>query len=251
MFWMHKSWWRSLLQVTHRERVGLISLLVLLGLTAWLTKRYQHHEEKAVVAWSAVQLPRADRPGAGASTMNRQSDVRRYPRTERSRRYPAAAYESHRTGFTPGRQSSKYSTPKWPEKHQPVEIDINEADSAAWCQLPGIGPYYARKIIRFRERLGGFIAVAQIGETFGLPDSTFRMISPYLRLNTLKPPTLAINQSDAETLALHPYLSKSLARVIVAYRNQHGPFPTQASLRAVRLLSDSVYEKLAPYIIIN
>jgi DNA uptake protein ComE-like DNA-binding protein len=250
MFWMQKSWWRSLLQVTHRERVGLISLLVLLGLTAWLTKRYQRYEEKAAVAWSAVQLPPADQTKTRTLTKNRPLYSRSYTPTEKRTRYSSDQNERSKAGSIRSWQPN-ISAPKWPAKHKPVAIDINEADSAAWCQLPGIGPYYARKIIRFRDRLGGFISVAQVGETFGLPDSTFQRMRAYLRIDQLQPPRLDINQSDAETLARHPYISKSLARVIVAYRNQHGPFTTPESLRAVRLLVDSVYVKLAPYIIIN
>src|SRR5215831_2320933 len=55
-------------------------------------------------------------------------------------------------------------------------IEINSADSAAWVALPGIGPWFAHRIINFRDRLGGFVSVGQVAETYGLSDSTFQLI---------------------------------------------------------------------------
>ncbi|MFL5741126.1 MAG: ComEA family DNA-binding protein, partial [Flavisolibacter sp.] len=55
-------------------------------------------------------------------------------------------------------------------------VIINEADSVAWIALPGIGSRLSERIIHYRDKLGGFYKVEQIGETFGLPDSTFQKI---------------------------------------------------------------------------
>jgi competence protein ComEA len=59
-------------------------------------------------------------------------------------------------------------------------IDINSSDTTAFISLPGIGSKLAARIINFREKLGGFYSVTQVGETFGLPDSTFQKIKQYL-----------------------------------------------------------------------
>ena len=60
-------------------------------------------------------------------------------------------------------------------------IDVNEADTSAFVALPGIGSKLANRIISFREKLGGFYSVEQIGDTYNLPDSTFQKTKPYLR----------------------------------------------------------------------
>ncbi|HEY1021836.1 MAG TPA: helix-hairpin-helix domain-containing protein, partial [Flavisolibacter sp.] len=59
------------------------------------------------------------------------------------------------------------------EERKPTLININEADTAAFIALPGIGGKLSARIISFREKLGGFYSVEQVGETYGLPDSTF------------------------------------------------------------------------------
>src|SRR5205085_1585382 len=59
------------------------------------------------------------------------------------------------------------------ERHAFKIIDINAADTTEFISLPGIGSKLATRIVRFRERLGGFSTVDQLGETYGIPDSTF------------------------------------------------------------------------------
>jgi competence protein ComEA len=127
-------------------------------------------------------------------------------------------------------------------------IDINEADSATWESLSGIGPVLAGRIIRFRDKLGGFYAISQIRETYGLPDSTFVKIQASLQLNKVSLKNLDINQLDEKSLASHPYIRYKLARLIVLYRNNNGPFRQAKELLGIPLVDDSIYRKLEPYI---
>lgn len=133
--------------------------------------------------------------------------------------------------------------------YQPIAI--NAADSAAFTDLPGIGPGYAGRIVRFRNRLGGFVSVDQISETFGLPDSTFQTIKPYLKIDGSNIKKLNINVASAEDLKAHPYIRWQLANVIVAYRTQHGSFATVASLKKIMLITEDVFTKIAPYLVVD
>ena len=129
----------------------------------------------------------------------------------------------------------------------PVAIDINRADEQAWQQLYGIGPGYARRIVRFREKLGGFAHIGQVGETYGLPDSTFQQILPQLRMSPVFR-KLHVNTADAETLKAHPYLDWRMANAIVNYRAQHGPFVGMEDLHKVKALPTDVVERLEAYV---
>jgi DNA uptake protein ComE-like DNA-binding protein len=135
---------------------------------------------------------------------------------------------------------------------KPTEIQrvfINSADSIQWEALPGIGPKLASRIILFRKRLGGFSSIRQVAETYGLPDSTFQKIMPYLEADNLTSPiTLDINNASQEELQAHPYLSYQLAKSIIAYRNQHGPFTQKDELRKLALMTPELFNKIAPYI---
>ncbi|WP_123846598.1 helix-hairpin-helix domain-containing protein [Chitinophaga lutea] len=131
---------------------------------------------------------------------------------------------------------------------KPLLIDINAADSAQWERLPLIGPVLAQRIVRFRERLGGFHEVAQVGETYGLADSVFKKIQGMLVLGEVSLRKTDLNQTDEKSLADHPYINTKLARLIVRYRNNHGPFRHLNELRGIALVDDSIYRKLEKYL---
>ncbi len=128
-----------------------------------------------------------------------------------------------------------------------ASVDVNEASLEDWHTLPGIGAYRAASIVKFRESLGGFARLDQVGTTYGLPDSTFRKIRPYLKHS---PParTLYVNRLDAASLARHPYLKRSTAEIIVRYRDNHGPFASAEELKKVRALSTETLDALLPYL---
>lgn len=129
----------------------------------------------------------------------------------------------------------------------PELVDINRSDSEDWQRLHGIGPYFARQIIRFRKALGGFYSVDQVGETYRLPDSVFHQIKPFLIVSA-PVEGIRINQVGADSLARHPYISGRLAGAIVAWRDQHGLFKDTSDLKKVQSLSNENRKKITPYI---
>ncbi len=130
---------------------------------------------------------------------------------------------------------------------QPLSIDINGANAYQWQLLPGIGPGYASRIIRFRQALGGFISKAQVAETYGLPDTVFNKIKPYLALN-LPPKKIQINHADLSQLGGHPYLSHKKARIMINYRDNHGPFFSPDDIFSMRIFDTSEVQRLLPYL---
>jgi competence protein ComEA len=135
-----------------------------------------------------------------------------------------------------------------PARKLPALININTADTLIWQSLPGIGPVLSRRIVAFREKLGGFYAITQVAETYGLPDTTFNKIQPLLRLYDGSLTKIDINHSDEKSLADHPYIRYKLAGLIVRYRNAHGPFSRLEDLRAIPLVDEIIYRKIEHYI---
>lgn len=129
-------------------------------------------------------------------------------------------------------------------------IDINRAGEAEWKHLPGIGAGLARRIVNYREKLGGFAAAQQVGETFGLPDSTFRRILPQLQHDgspVSRP--LPVNSASLEELKGHPYLSNLQATILFNYRRQHGPFSGLPGLKKLgAAFSEKDWQRLEPYL---
>ena len=134
-----------------------------------------------------------------------------------------------------------------PKKSDQVRIDVNRATNEEWQSLRGIGPGYAGRIVKFRDKLGGFSSIEQIGDTWGLPDSVFQKIKPQLIYSPVFR-TISVNTASEDEIAAHPYISKKQARVILLFRNNHGGFEGLDDLKPIRVLPDSTLQKLAPYL---
>ncbi|MES2773575.1 MAG: helix-hairpin-helix domain-containing protein [Bacteroidota bacterium] len=132
--------------------------------------------------------------------------------------------------------------------YAPKTIDINTADTTVLIALPGIGSKLASRIVSFREKLGGFSSISQLGETYGLPDSTFQKIKPRLVLNSSGVKQFNINTSDANTMKMHPYIKWNIANAIVQYRTQHGNFSSLADLKKIEIIDEQTFIKIAPYL---
>jgi len=130
-------------------------------------------------------------------------------------------------------------------------FDINFADTTAFISLPGIGSKLAARIVNFRDKLGGFYSVDQVGEIYGLPDSTFQKIKQYLKLDNSLVKKININTATIDEMKLHPYIKYNLAKPIVAYRNEHGLFSKVEDIKKIMTVTDEIYKKRAPYLIIE
>ncbi len=152
--------------------------------------------------------------------------------------------------------NEQFVSPRSNEGTQPAKkfatrysvIDINTADTSALISLPGIGSKLAARIVNFREKLGGFYSVDQVGETYGLPDSTFQKIKQYLKLDNASVKKININTATIDEMKAHPYIKYSLANPIVAYRNEHGAFSKIEDIRKIMAVTDEIYQKIAPYL---
>ncbi|MCQ2137247.1 MAG: helix-hairpin-helix domain-containing protein [Bacteroidales bacterium] len=98
------------------------------------------------------------------------------------------------------------------------KVELNSADSTALVSLRGIGPYYARKIIEYRESLGGFYAVDQLLEVYGMDEERFAPLRECVKADASLIRPLDIWTLPEDSLARHPYLGRSGARSIVRFR---------------------------------
>lgn len=127
-------------------------------------------------------------------------------------------------------------------------IDIMHADSAEWVTLKGIGPVLAKRIIKYKEALGGFYDIDQIAEVYGLSPETFSQIKAQLLLKGPSVTKIRINEATLDILAKHPYISKKQAQWIVNYREQHGAYKNLENLGEIRLLNQDFFRKIEPYL---
>ena len=109
-------------------------------------------------------------------------------------------------------------------------LDINKADSAALLALPGIGPYFAGKVVEYRDRLGGYSSAEQLMEIYHFDRDKYEGLKDLITCSPPEPFALwGLPEAD---LARHPHISRSEAHGIVLYR-QHNP-PEACTVEALR-----------------
>lgn len=148
-------------------------------------------------------------------------------------------------------RSDAFSSTYPKRSYTPVKVDINLGDTAAYISLPGIGSKLANRIVNFRERLGGFYSIEQVGETFGLPDSTFQKIRPMLTFTKVPLKQLNLNTATLEELKGHPYIRYQLGNIILQYRVQHGSYALVADLKKIMVIDEKLFAKIEPYLKVN
>jgi len=138
-----------------------------------------------------------------------------------------------------------------PAKKEDVLLDLNEADTTTLKEIRGIGKVLSKRIVRYRELLGGFVDSKQLYEVYGLDSQVVeKVIEKGFVSSGFVPKKLNINSSDAKDLARHPYIGQKEARLIVSFREQHGPFTDLSQLKKVPPLL-IVYEKAGNYLSIG
>lgn len=120
-------------------------------------------------------------------------------------------------------------------------VDINRADAEAWMNLPGIGEKRAQQLVRYRDQLGGFLSIEQVGQMYNLPDSVFQAIRPLLVLENRDIRRIDLNTVSVEALDAHPYFSRKQAELIVNYRQQHGPYHVVEDIEKIIAFTDKAW----------
>ena len=129
------------------------------------------------------------------------------------------------------------------------KVELNAADSAALVTLRGIGPYYARKILDYRERLGGFLNKAQLLEIEGFDEERLAGFFDDVEIDTTRCSRLDLWHTTDSILARHPYLGEKGARSITRYKKLYDTTRwTLADLEKEHALPKENIEKLKKYI---
>jgi len=127
-------------------------------------------------------------------------------------------------------------------------IDLNTADTMDLQRLYGIGSFFAKRIIKYRERLGGFIDKAQLLEVFGMDLPRYRGIEKNITTNREPVQKININTVTFKDLMKHPYFPFPVTKAIMVYRKDHKIIKSVRELLGIGDINDSVYKKIAVYL---
>lgn len=153
---------------------------------------------------------------------------------------PAAEMYGRTDAVRSGRDTLRY-----PVKLQPGQyVTLDDADTASLRKVPGIGRYYASRIVRYRNDLGGYVSVAQLSEIEGIPEAALS----YFRVTGGAVRKLNLNRLTLNELKHHPYINFYQARRIIDYRRLKGPLHSIDDLRLLKDFSQRDIERLRPYV---
>ena len=133
----------------------------------------------------------------------------------------------------------------YPSKlHRGETVALNTSDTTELRRIPGIGQYYSAKIVRYRERLGGFVSLSQLAEIEGIPADIMR----WFTLDKTEIRKLPINTGNFGQLLRHPYLNYEQVSAIMNYRKTYGALRDLSDLKTYTAFSDSDFLRLKPYV---
>jgi len=130
-------------------------------------------------------------------------------------------------------------------------IDINLADTTEFKKLRGVGSVYANRIVKFRNSLGGYFSIDQIKDVWGISDSLFIAIEPYLSLDTSQIKKKNINELEKEALVKHPYINWKKAKAILSYKKMHGAYKSMNDFEKLHGLDHAFVDTLRQYFVVQ
>lgn len=168
--------------------------------------------------------------------------------THRSKRpYPTQNPEHRNKSARPYSDNYYTTTPPAPTR-KPLVVNLNDADTTTLMLLHGIGPTFASRIVRYRDRLGGFTHKEQLLEVYGFTPELLNHIAPLLSVDTNNIRHIAVNSVTLKEFIKHPYVDYYFARDLVNLRSRGVSFRTPDDLRAIPSCPDTLLAKLLPYL---
>ncbi len=141
-------------------------------------------------------------------------------------------------------EDKKYSKVEQPK----ILVELNAANQEILETIPGIGPYFAKKIIAFRDKLGGFVNQEQLLQINKMTPDKLLAIEEYISFDLELVKKININEAVAEELSMHPYIPWNVANAIVKFREQHGKYASLNEILKTRIIDNELFLKIKPYL---
>lgn len=231
------------------ERIAIItivSMIVIMLIAKYIIinnppkRDYYKHDLDSIIARREKMLDSIRIADSLAKETAKANKIPRYARNDKTRHA-----ETAETKKTPTTRTDKACLV--PTSNACVAIDINTADTTLLKQLPGIGGAFAKWIVDYREKLGGYCETQQLLEVYRMDSTRYEGIKDYVKIDsTFTPNKLRINSDAFKVLLKHPYLEYDDVKKIVNYREQKGMISSWEQLSKV--VGDGVNPKLQYYI---
>ena len=148
-------------------------------------------------------------------------------------------YEKQITEFTVIKDSVVKSIPL---------LEINAASKEDLIELNGVGEFYAKQILKYKNELGGFVFIEQLLEVWKMRLETYEKLLPQLSIDTNKIKKINVNTCSLEDLRSHPYLDYYQANSIIKMRMQKDGYKELQEILESKLINEEGFQRLLPYL---
>lgn len=149
------------------------------------------------------------------------------------------------------KEKRKNETSAYRSDKNTVVIELNSADTNDLKKLSGIGSWYAKKIISYRTKLGGFYKKEQLLEIRGIDSARYAGFVDFISINTSLVKTININTASLDELKRQPYIGYNIAVSLTNLRQLYGRFSSVADIKKSALITDANYEKIVTYLTVE
>ncbi|MDH6534365.1 helix-hairpin-helix domain-containing protein [Parabacteroides sp. 52] len=236
--------WRDFFYFSKGERRALTFLLCLIT-AAWLALILTDHRGALVPGSDSISTPVV----SPVCIYLPEKEEKRDPQQEEKEIIPPSEKKSPiKQLLSPSKKAPFYQTIPQTEKYRVGTIvELNTADTVVLKKVPGIGSTFSRRIIKYRELLGGFYSVEQLAEVYGIDEDRFQKLKQWFCVNDQLILKSSFNSLSFDSLNRHPYLNYKQVRAIQRLHKQKGKLTGWENLLLLEEFTASDMERLKYY----
>lgn len=164
--------------------------------------------------------------------------------------------QNYRKDEAPKTSYSQKDTSTWKKSNnkkvkEVKPVSVNTATAWDLKSIPGIGPYFAKEIIKKRDEYGGLISLDQLFDIYKLDKEKLDEISPYLIIDKTKIEPININLATQKEMSKHPLIDYNVAKSIVFHRENYGKFKRIDEVLLTPYIDRDDFERLKLYLTVE
>lgn len=240
--------WRDFLYFSKGERRALSVLLGLIAVS-WILllvsalKKETAEQEKQIVQTANTIITKKETIAPVANTIRTKNHTTTAHKPKGKQASPS---DSRNFPKLPAISNRKFTRS---EKFPPgTVVELNTADTTTLKKVPGIGSTFARRIIKYRDLLGGFYTVSQLKEVYGIDEERYPALEPWFITDTTYIRKLPVNFLPADSLRRHPYINYKQAYKIEQLKKQKRKLTGWENLQLLDEFTDTDQKRLKFYL---
>lgn len=202
--------------------------------------------KREVEQFYACQQAAADSMAASRAARDSAYRHSKYDKKSYYRQWTSSARQTYENVYSKDTATLKPLPKK--EGYAIVKINLNQCDTSDITRVPTFGSKRARKIVEYRDKLGGFSNLSQLKEIYILQNVDLSLCQKYFTVNTKSIRKIRVSTATYKELISHPYIDAYLAKTILNYREKGGKIHNITEFQSLTHAYQELVEKLTPYL---